>query len=43
MSLADALWMVSLGQVQRIATPGQWKVWREDGRVRFEVLSKGDE
>lgn len=32
------LWTVALGGADRIAAPGQWKVWREDGRVRFEVL-----
>lgn len=36
--LADAIQMVRLGQAQRIAAPGKWKVWREGERVRFEVL-----
>lgn len=38
MTLADAIKAVRLGQAQRIATPGQWKVWRDGERVRFEVL-----
>jgi hypothetical protein len=42
MTLAQALWMVSLKQAERIATPGQWKVWREGSEVRHQVLSKGN-
>jgi hypothetical protein len=40
MTLTQAIEMVRLSQAERIATPGQWKVWREGERVRFEVLSK---
>lgn len=40
MSLARAIWMVSLRQAERIAMPGKWKVWREGGSVKHEVLAK---
>lgn len=40
MTLAQAIEMVRAGQVQRIATPGQWKVWREGETVKHEVLAK---
>ena len=31
---------VAAGRCNRIAAPGQWRVWRgKDGRVKFEVLS----
>ena len=33
-----AIWLIAMNRAERIATPGKWKVWREDGRVRFEVL-----
>lgn len=38
--MVKAIWQVSLKQAERICAPGKWKVWREDGRVRFEVLGK---
>lgn len=40
MTLEQALKQVRAGQAQRIATPGQWKVWREGDAVRHQVLSK---
>lgn len=40
MSLARAIWMVRLRQAERIAAPGQWKVWREGESVKHEVLAK---
>ena len=42
MSMQQAIWMVTLGQAERIATPGQWKVWREGSKVRYQVLGKGN-
>lgn len=39
MDLQAAIWDVSLGHCERIAAPGKWKVWRENGQVRFEVLN----
>lgn len=38
--LALAIYEITLGRAERIAAPGQWRVWRENGRVRFEILSK---
>jgi hypothetical protein len=38
--MEKAIWMVSLKQAERIATPGQWKVWREGETVKHEVLRK---
>lgn len=35
-----AIWQVYRRRAERIVAPGQWKVWRENGGVRFEVLSK---
>lgn len=40
MTLAQAIRMVRLFQAERIATPGQWKVWREGETVKHEVLAK---
>lgn len=40
MTLEQALWMVRMGQAERIATPGEWKVWREGGTVKHEVTRK---
>ena len=36
--LIAAIRDVAAGQCQRIAAPGKWRVWREGGRVKFEVL-----
>ena len=38
MTFEEAIEMVRTGQVARIATPGQWKVWREGDAVRHEIL-----
>lgn len=39
MTLSQAIAEVRAGHAQRIAAPGQWKVWRDaDGAVRHEVL-----
>lgn len=43
MSLSEAIEQVRMGQVQRIAAPGQWKVWREGGNVLHEMLSNSPE
>jgi hypothetical protein len=40
MTLSQAIAAVTQGMAHRIAAPGQWKVWREGERVRFEKLSK---
>jgi hypothetical protein len=40
MTLEQAIKMVRAGQARRIATPGQWKVWREGETVKHEVLAK---
>lgn len=40
MTFEHAIWMVRMGQAERIAAPGEWKVWREGGAVKHEVLSK---
>ncbi len=39
MTLAEAIEWVEQGKADRIAVPGQWKVWREDGQVQHEVIS----
>lgn len=38
MTLSEAIRMVELGQAQRIATPGQWKVWREGAAIKREII-----
>ena len=38
MDLAQAIEMVTKGYAQRVAAPGQWKVWREGETVRHEIL-----
>ena len=37
--LLCAIQDVAAGRCQRICAPGQWRVWLEDGNVKFEVLS----
>lgn len=40
-TLAGAISDVRANHCQRIAAPGQWKVWRySDGTVRHEVLTQ---
>lgn len=36
--LIAAIREVAAGHCQRIAAPGKWRVWREGGLVKFEVL-----
>lgn len=43
MTFEHAIWMVRMGQAERIATPGQWKVWREGSNVLHEMLSNSPE
>jgi hypothetical protein len=39
LDFAKAIRDVLTGRCQRIAAPGQWRVWRgEDGRTRWEFL-----
>lgn len=38
MTLEQAIEQVRMGQAERIAAPGQWKVWREGETVRHEIL-----
>lgn len=38
MSLAQAIREVRAGHCQRICTPGQWKVWRDETGVHVKVL-----
>lgn len=38
MTFEHAIWMVRMGQAERIAAPGEWKVWREGETVRHEIL-----
>lgn len=40
MTLEEAIEWVEQGKADRIATPGKWKVWREDGQVKHEVISR---
>lgn len=40
MTLSEAIWAVVYRQAERIATPGEWKVWREGNVVKHEVLRK---
>jgi hypothetical protein len=36
-SFLAALFAVVMGRVQRIAAPGQWRVWRDDAGLHVEV------
>lgn len=38
MTLEMAIRETLAGRVGRIAVPGKWKVWREDGTFRVEIL-----
>lgn len=38
MSLSQAIREVSQRHAERIAVPGQWKVWREGDRVKAEIM-----
>lgn len=40
MTLSQAIHEVRSNHFQRIATPGQWKVWREGERVRHIDLRR---
>lgn len=40
MTLEEAIEWVEQGKADRIAVPGKWKVWREDGQVKHEVMEK---
>lgn len=39
MTLEEAIEWVEQGKADRIAAPGKWKVWREDGEVKHEVIA----
>lgn len=39
-ALTQAIRMVRLRQAERIAAPGQWKVWREGETVKHEVIAR---
>lgn len=41
--MEEAIEMVRMGQAERIAAPGQWKVWREGSNVLHEMLSNSPE
>lgn len=43
MTFEHAIWMVRMGQAERIAAPGEWKVWREGSNVLHEMLSNSPE
>lgn len=38
MTLCEAIREVRAGHCQRIAVPGQWKVWRDEAGIHVEVL-----
>lgn len=40
MTLAEAIREVEQRRCQRIAVPGEWKVWREGGAVKHEVAGR---
>lgn len=40
MKLEEAIAWVEQGKADRIAVPGKWEVWREDGQVKHEVMEK---
>jgi hypothetical protein len=37
--MEQAIRDVSAGRVERECAPGEWKVWRDGGAVRVEVLA----
>jgi len=37
-TLQDAIREVEQGYCQRIAAPGQWRVWRDGDTVKHEIL-----
>lgn len=39
--LGFAILEVATGRTGRIAAPGKWKVWRDDGRLHIEITTKG--
>ena len=38
MTLDQAVKDVAAGRAQRICVPGQWRVWREGDKVKFELM-----
>jgi hypothetical protein len=38
--LLSALFAVLTGRAQRIAAPGEWRVWRDDAGLHIEVLNR---
>jgi hypothetical protein len=43
LQLGLAMWRVRSGRAERIAAPGQWKVWRDGDGVRVEILKRKDD
>lgn len=36
--LQNAIQSVKRNEAQRICVPGQWRVWREGDKVKFELM-----